>query len=105
VPRNETTPRTAQTARRREFGQFPLTRPLAFTLRVKDTDMKDKAGQRKAEKKKTSVVRLDDLAPRQDVVGGAGKLVFGEGVVGDRGARDRAPRAERSRGREPKTRE
>jgi hypothetical protein len=67
--------------------------------------MRDKASGRKTEKKKPSVVRLDDLAPRQDVMGGAGKLVFGEGVVGDHDPRDRAPRADRGRGRSPRVRE
>jgi len=33
-------------------------------------------------KKKDSVVLLEDLAPRKEVKGGAGKIVFGQG--GDR---------------------
>ena len=33
-------------------------------------------------KKKDSVVLLEDLAPRKDVKGGVGKIVFGQG--GDR---------------------
>jgi hypothetical protein len=67
--------------------------------------MQDKVSERKAERKKPSVVRLDDLAPRQDVLGGAGKLVFGEGVVGDHDPRDRAARADRGRGKTPRGRE
>jgi hypothetical protein len=60
--------------------------------------MKDKAGDRKPKRK---VVRLEDLAPSQDVRGGAGKLVFGEAA----GPRVRAARAGRSRAREPRARE
>ena len=64
----------------------------------------DKAGDRKGDKKKSRVVRLDDLAPRGEIVGGAGKLVFGEGV-NERGGQDRAFRSERSRGRQSESRE
>lgn len=44
------------------------------------------------------IVRLDDLAPRSDIVGGTGRIVFGEGVMGERAARDRAVRMDRGRG-------
>ena len=39
--------------------------------------------KKKAEKrrKKDEVILLEDLAPRKDVKGGAGKFVFGEQVV------------------------
>lgn len=60
--------------------------------------MKGKTGAHKGERKKTSVVRLADLAPRQNIVSGAGKLVFGVGMGGERGVPDRAPRGIRSKG-------
>ncbi|HXJ79591.1 MAG TPA: hypothetical protein VMS64_13030 [Candidatus Methylomirabilis sp.] len=65
--------------------------------------MTDRADDRKTKKRK--VVRLEDLAPRQDVLGGAGKLVFGEGVVEQQGDSGRTARPARSRAREPKDRD
>jgi hypothetical protein len=62
--------------------------------------MNDKQEGRKA--RRPRVVRLVDLAPRQDVVGGAGKLVFGEGVMKDRAGETGSFRGERSRARGPK---
>jgi hypothetical protein len=66
--------------------------------------MKGNADDR-SPRKKQKVVRLDDLAPRQDVSGGAGKLVFGEGVAGNQDASGRTPRAGRSHPRAPKARD
>lgn len=34
-------------------------------------------------RKKDAVIRLEDLAPRQDVKGGGGKRLFGERGAGD----------------------
>jgi hypothetical protein len=51
--------------------------------------MKDLGGR--ASRAKEGVIRLQDLAPRQDVVGGKGKLVFGEGVGEEQVAREHEP--------------
>ena len=54
--------------------------------------------------KKKKVVKLDDLAPRHNVGGGAGKLVFGEGVRREAEKRTRAPRVTGRRPKEPQGR-